>query len=204
MNNQYQVVNYEEVNQDGSNDILNITIKAKVMKTSKGVKFNSIKAYAYMRYLQPMVNGKPCYVFDKDTKVEYIDKGMKMLWVDLSFTLDAFKTDCYEGCIIKDINDLKTGSLYVNANYVDKPNVFKITPMVDEEGKQVFDSKGKPKMNYPTIWIRGGLIGFQKYKPTQDSFSYHPNENVIDGVVDEATGEVVTDDSSNEAYTEEN
>ena len=169
-NNQYLVVNYEDVNKDSNSDVLGLQVKAKTLTTKDGKKkFQSVKV---MMNIRTFVN--------KDGKV--IDKGYTNRWIDLHFTQDAFKTDCYEGCILKDIKDIKTGMLYVKADYVDAPNVYKVTK--DEEGKDI----------YPSVWIKGGLIGFQKYKPTQNAFTYQPS--VKEDIIDADTGEVVEDDNS--------
>ena len=169
-NNQYLVVNYEDVNKEGGSDVLGLQVKAKMMTTKDGKKkFNSIKV---MMYIRTLVN--------KDGKV--IDRGYQNRWIDLRFTQDAFKTDCYEGCILKDVNDIKTGMLYVKADYVDAPNKYQVVK--DEDGKD----------KYPEVWIKGGLIGFQKYKPTQSAFTYQPTTK--DDVIDAETGEVKEDDDS--------
>ena len=173
-NQKYNVINVENVNRDGSNDILAITIKCQKLSTKDGKKkFLSVKAMMYLR----------CF---KTIEGKHIDTGYKNRWVDLGFTQDAFKTDCFEGCKIKDVNDLSTGVIYVNANYVDAPSVYKVTK--DEDGKDV----------YPKVWVKGGIVGFEKYKPIQSSFTYQPSDNVIDAPVDEETGEVKIDDTDNE------
>lgn len=172
-NNQYNVVNYEEINKDGNNDILAITIKCKKMETKDGKKkFLSIKGMMYLR----------CF---KNVDGKSVDTGFKNRWLDLHFTQDAFKTDCYEGLVIHDSNDLSTGVIYVNANYVDAPSVYKVTK--DDKGKDV----------YPQIWIRGGIVGFQKYKPNQSAFNYQPTIQDAE-VVDDETGEVSPEDDSKE------
>ena len=199
----YLVVNYEDVNRNGDNDVIVLSVKSKQIPKSDGKgTFPSIKVLMYIRTLQSIgENGEPVYVFDKDTKVTYKDRGYMNRWIDLHFTTKAFKEGCYEGCILKDINDIKTGTLYVNANYIDKPNKWIVTPLVDEKGNQVYNKKGEPVMKYPEVWIKGGLIGFQKFKPTQSSFSYHPN-NIKDVEVNEVTGEV-TEDVNTETFTDD-
>lgn len=166
-NQKYLMVNKENVNRNSSDDILAIAIRVKNLQTKDGKKkFKSIKGMMYIR------------VFKSNPDGTYTDKGYHNYWLDMGFTQDAFKTDNYEGCIVKDVNDLATGTLYVNANYVDAPSVYKVTK--DDEGKDV----------YPKIWIRGGLIGFEKYKPTQNAFSYHPTPNdVMDAEVTEEDSE---------------
>ena len=161
-NQKYELINKDAVNSN-SEDILAIAIRVKNLTSKDGKKkFKGIKAMMYIR------------VFKSNPDGTYTDKGFHNYWLDLGFTQDAFKTDKYEGCIINDVNDLSTGTLYVNANYVDAPSVYKVTK--DENGKD----------KYPQVWIRGGLIGFEKYKPTQSAFSYHPTpSDVMDAEVDE-------------------
>lgn len=163
----YDVINLEEVNKDGANDILSIAIRVKNLETKdKKKKFKSVKASMYLE------------VF-KNENGELKSLGYKNRWIDLSFTTDAFNNECYEGCVVKSVSDLSTGTLYVNANYVDAPNSYKVT--IDEDGKT----------KYPKIWVRGGIVGFQKYKPSQDKFNYHkPTSDVIDVDIDDTTGEV--------------
>ena len=173
----YAVVNVEEINRNDANDILAITIKVKNLTSNDGKKkFKGLKALMYLRVFKTLLDGS------------YQDKGFKNYWLDLGFTQDAFKTDCYEGCLVKDVNDLSTGVLYVNANYVDAPSVYKVTK--DKDGNDV----------YPKVWVRGGVVGFQKYKPTQSAFTYQPTSN---DVVDAETGEVSEDDQDDYSqYTE--
>ena len=163
----YDVINLEEVNKDGNNDILAISIKVKNMESKDKKKFKSVKASMYLE------------CFKRNDDGDLVSIGYKNRWIDLSFTRDAFNTDCFEGCIVKGISNLSTGTLYVNANYVDAPNSYKVTQ--DEDGEDV----------YPKIWVRGGIVGFQKYKPSQDKFNYHkPSNDVIDVEVDDASGEI--------------
>ena len=176
--NDYAIVNMEEINKDGSNDILALSIKVRNRTTKDGKKkFKGIKVLMYIRVFKTLVNG------------EYQDNGFKNYWLDLGFTQDAFKTDCFEGCVAKDINDLSTGVLYVNSNYVDAPLVYKVTQ--DEDGNDV----------YPKVWIKGGIVGFQKFKPKQSAFTYQPNTSEV---IDADTGEVSEDDEEYDQYTESN
>ena len=176
--NNYAGVNMDEINRNGANDILAITIKVKNLTSKDGKKkFKSVKGMMYIRVFVTQADGS------------YQDKGYKNYWLDLGFTQDAFKNDCFDGCCVKDVNDLSTGVLYVNANYVDAPSVYKVTK--DDEGKDV----------YPKIWVKGGIVGFQKYKPTQSAFTYQPTTS---DVVDAVTGEVSEVDEDYEQYTESN
>lgn len=176
-NNGYNLVNYEEINRDGSSDVLAISIKTKLVKTDKNT-FNGVKALMNIRVFKTGDDGK------------YIDLGFKNRWIDMRFTQDAFDTDKYEGCKISKVMDLKTGTLFVKADYVDAPSVYKVTK--DENGKDV----------YPSVWVRGGIVGFQKLKPQQNAFNYQPSPQDAE-VVDEETGEVSYSDEDTSQYTEE-
>lgn len=182
MNNGYQVVNYEEVNRTGNEDIIQLQVKVETHNKKQGGKFKVAKVLMYLRCFKSKDDGS------------YVDLGFKHRWIDLKFRNEpnAFTNDCYEGCIIKSLSDLASGLLYVNANYIDKPSSFKVIKEKNDKGELVD--------KYPEVWIRGGLIGFQKYKPTQDEFSYHPS-NIVEASYDEETGEVVEDDSTNETFT---
>ena len=177
-NQKYELINKDAVNSN-SEDILAIAIRVKNLTTKDGKKkFKSVKAMMHIRVFKTGEDGK------------YIDRGFRNYWIDLAFTTDAFKTDKYEGCIINDVNDLSTGTLYVNADYVDAPSVYKVTK--DKDGKDV----------YPQIWVRGGLIGFEKFKPTQSAFSYQPTpSDVMDAEVDETEEDYsqYTEDASEES-----
>lgn len=179
-NQKYAVIDKNAVNRVSTDDILAIAIRVKNLSSKDGKKkFKSIKAMMYLKVYKTKEDGT------------YEDKGFRNYWLDLGFTQDAFKTEKYEGCIVNDVNDLSTGTIYVNANYVDAPSVYKVTK--DKDGKDL----------YPKIWVRGGIIGFEKYKPTQNAFSYHPTpSSVMDAeVTDEDTGEdysQYTEESSEE------
>lgn len=174
----YNVINMEDVNRSGSNDILQLQIKVSNLTSKDGKKkFKATKVMMYIRCFKSQEDGK------------YIDLGFKNRWLDLGFTQDAFSNDCYEGCIVKNVNDLSTGLLYVNANYVDAPSSYRVTK--DKDGKDV----------YPKVWIKGGIIGFQKYKPNQEAFTYQPSQPSQDAEIVEATGEVVDSDEDTSQYT---
>ena len=187
MNNGYQLVNYEEVNRSSNDDIIMLQVKVEThnKKNNQG-KFKVAKVLMYLRCFKSTPDGK------------YIDTGFKNRWIDLKFRNEpnAFTNDCYEGCIVKAFSDLASGNLYVKADYVDKPSVFKVEKIKNDKGELVD--------KYPEVWIRGGLIGFQKYKPTQDAFTYHPKDIQDAEVVDASTGEVIENDDSTDYSQFEN
>ena len=172
-NQKYAIIDKVAVNRPSGDDILAIAIRVKNLTTKDGKKkFKGIKAMMYLKVYKTKIDGT------------YEDMGFKNYWLDLGFTQDAFKTEMYEGCLVKDVNDLSTGTLYVNSNYVDAPSSYKVTK--DEDDNDL----------YPKIWVRGGIIGFEKFKPTQNAFSYHPAPSSV------MDAEVTEDDESGEDYTQ--
>lgn len=133
-------------NGDAGNKVIRISIKCRLMKTKDGKKtFNSIKSLKHLR----------CY--DEDG----VDIGKHNRWLDLHFTQDALKVDKQESRNFDDINDLKTGFLYVIAKYIDSPKNYRVS--VDDETGEV---------KYPQIWVKGGIVGFEPLVAEQDEFDY--------------------------------
>ena len=133
-------------NGDAGEKVIRISIKCRLMKTKDGKKtFNSIKGLKHLR------------CFDEDG----IDIGKHNRWLDLHFTQDALKTDKQETRNFEDINDLKTGFLYVKAKFIDSPKTYR-TKVDDETGE----------VQYPQIWVKGGIVGFEPLVAEQDEFDY--------------------------------
>lgn len=133
-------------NGDAGEKVIRISIKCRMMKTLDGkTDFNSIKGLKHLR------------VIDDDG----VDIGKHNRWLDLHFRQDALKVDKQETRNFDDINDLKTGYLYVKAKYIDSPKTYRTK--VDEETGEV---------KYPEIWIRGGVVGFEPLVAEQDEFDY--------------------------------
>lgn len=114
-------------------------------KSGQKVKFNAIKGLKHLP------------VIDEDG----VNIGKHNRWLDMHFTMDAFKTEKNKECEISDASDLKTGFLYVKAKFIDSPRVYKVKE--DEETGEV---------KYPQIWIKGGIMGFEPYVSDQDEFDY--------------------------------
>ena len=127
-------------------NLIKITIKSKKIKLEKN-SFNSIKALMYLP------------VYDNDGN--YLGKYNR--WIDVHFTKDAFKT-APEG--IASIDDLSTGTLYVEASYIQAPSVYRVK-----------EDENTGELSYPTIWIKGGINQFEKYVVSQAAFNYHENDN---------------------------
>ena len=131
-------------------NIIKITIKCKKIKLEKN-SFNSVKALMYLP------------VYDKDGN--YLGKYNR--WIDMHFTKDAFKT-APEG--ISSVDDLSTGTLYVEASSIQAPNVYRVK-----------EDENTGELSYPTIWIKGGIKQFEKYVVSQDAFNHHEtNQKLID------------------------
>ena len=127
-------------------NIIKITIKCKKVKLEKN-SFNSVKALMYL----------PAY----DDVDNYLGKCNR--WIDVHFTKDAFKT-APEG--IASVDDLSTGTLYVEAPMIQAPNVYRVR-----------ENEETGELKYPTIWIKGGIKQFDKYVVSQSAFDYHDNDS---------------------------
>ena len=148
-------------NGDAGEKIIRISIKCRMMKTLDGKKeFNSIKGLKHLR----------CY--DEDG----VDIGKHNRWLDLHFRQDALKVDKQETRNFDDINDLKTGFLYVKAKYIDSPRAYR-----------VLEDEKTGELKFPEIWIRGGVVGFEPLVAEQDEFDYVEPEskNAIDASASE-------------------
>lgn len=159
-----------------ANAIIELMVKAKPVKLAK-IEFNSIKAYMYL----------DCY----NEKGEY--EGKKSRWIDVHINQEAFNDNVkVENSNVNKPNDVVTGSLYVYARYVQKPNKYMVKDKLDENGKPVLDEKGNVKKEYPKIYIKGGIIGCVPYSPSQEDFTRPKQEQkVIDVKVNDSTGEVL-------------
>ena len=140
--------------------VIPISIKCKRIKTDK-VNFNAVSGLMYLPVIE---NG--------------VDLGEANRWLNIHFTKDAFK-NVPDECDAKSIEDLKTGTLYVKAQFVQAPSRYEV---------QVNEETGE--LEYPNIWIRGGIMGFEPYVVSADRFAYHKKEKVQDAEVTEATFDV--------------
>lgn len=89
-------------------------------------------------------------------------QGKKGKWLDVKFTREAFK----DSETVKSVDDLKTGDLYVYATKIQAPSKYEITK---KDGKDV----------YPVIYIKGGIIGFIPYTPSQEAFNRPDYEDAL-------------------------
>lgn len=157
-------------NPNASENIIRLCIRCKKRKSSKGIEFNTAQVSIYL----------DCY--DEDGNFE--EKANR--WVDLKFKREAFKEAVGETINVSSIDDLSGGFLYVKGGYIDKPKRYQIKDKVDKNGNTIYDENGEALKQFPECWIKGGIIGFEKYVPSQDDFEYHKKENVIDA----ETGEI--------------
>lgn len=140
--------------------VIPISIKVKRVKTDKA----NFKAVSGLMYLSVIEDG--------------IDTGEANRWLNIHFTKEAF-SDAAPECDIKSIEDLSTGTLYVKAKGVQAPSRYEVK--VDAETGE---------LEYPVIWIRGGIMGFEPYVVSADKFAFHKKEKVQDAQVNEATFDV--------------
>ena len=157
------VIDTPNYNKKTGDVVIPISIKCKRVKTDK-VNFNAVSG---LMYLPVIDNG--------------IDIGEANRWLNIHFTKEAFK-NIPDECDAKSIEDLKTGTLYVKAQFVQAPSRYEVS--VDAETGEV---------TYPSIWIRGGIMGFEPYVVSADKFAYHKKEKVQDAETTEATFDVSSD-----------
>lgn len=140
--------------------VIKISIKCKIEKRlDNGKPFNAIKGLKHLT------------VIDEDG----IDIGKHNRWLDLRFRQDAFTVDKQPTRNFDNINDLKTGFLYVIAKYIDSPKKY----IVKEDAET-------GELKYPEIWIRGGIVGFEPLVAEQDEFNYkpEPKQEAIEAVAE--------------------
>ena len=152
-------------NKNVGEKIYAISIKCKKVKTDK-VNFNAVSGLMYL----PVIK-------------DGVDTGEANRWLNVHFTKDAFK-NMPEECKISSIEDLTTGTLYVKAGKIQAPSRYELT--VNEETGEV---------EYPQIWIRGGIVGFEPYVVDEDKFTYHKKDKSIEA---EATPVEATFDVADE------
>ena len=124
-------------------DIIGLDIKVRNVKASKGNTFKSVKGRLYL----------PCYDANGFN-------GYKTRWLDVHFTKDVFK-DAFEGSLVKSIEDLSSGTLFLRKKGIQIPSKYEVTK--DKDGKDV----------YPLIWIKNSIIGFRQYSVDDEVFEYH-------------------------------
>lgn len=152
-------------NKNVGEKIYAISIKCKRVKTNK-VNFNAVSGLMYL----PVIK-------------DGVDIGEANRWLNVRFTKNAFN-DTPEECKVRSIEDLTTGTLYVKAIKIQAPSRYELT--VNEETGEV---------EYPSIWIRGGIVGFEPYVVSEDKFAYHKKEKSIEA---EATPVEATFDVADE------
>lgn len=152
-------------NKNVGEKIYAISIKCKRVKTNK-VNFNAVSGLMYL----PVIK-------------DGVDTGEANRWLNVHFTKDAF-SDTPEECKVRSIEDLTTGTLYVKAIKIQAPSRYELT--VNEETGEV---------EYPSIWIRGGIVGFEPYVVSEDKFAYHKKDKSIEA---EATPVEATFDVADE------
>lgn len=146
------------LNKNIENQYIAMGIKVSKVKASKGNIFKSVKGYMCL----------DCYNVDGDYEGEF------SRWIDVHFTRDAFKNT---QCEIKSIDDLQSGTLYVLAKYLQAPSVYKPEYLKDDEGNEVLTTDGERVIKYPQIWVKGGIVGFIPYAPSQDKFNRKPKKH---------------------------
>lgn len=154
------------LNKSVENQYIAMAIKCKNVKASKGNIFKSVKGYMVLDTY--------------DIEGNYLGEFAK--WIDVHFTKDAF-----DGCMasdIKRIDDLSMGTLYVLSKYLQAPSIYRPHYKKDKDNNDVYDENGNQVIEYPQIWIKGGIVGFIPYTPSQDKFNRKPkHQNVQEAEV---------------------
>lgn len=145
--------------------------------------------------------GVKVYKFIEVINDEGVSEGKKNRWLDLHFITDAFKTDKGEGCCVSDINDLTTGILYVKAKYIQSPRKYIVKEATDDEGNVIYNDDGSAKLQYPEVWIKGGIMGFEAWVEDEDDYLYHAPSHKKEDIVDAETGEVLSAENDDEEET---
>jgi hypothetical protein len=150
MNEKNLVVSNENVvvdakpnyNKNSGESVIKLQIRTKVQRTEKN-SFNTVKV---LMHLPVFMDG--------------VYEGIKNRWVDVKFKKDAFKFVSGD-CNVHSVDDLTTGFLYVKAKSINAPLKYEIK--VDDESGELI---------YPTVWIRGSIVGFEPYCVSQSQFDY--------------------------------
>lgn len=130
---------------------------------------NKFKAVSVLMHLD---------VYDVDGNYE----GKKNRWVNLKFTKEAWKN--LEGTSnVKSVDDLTLGFLYVRAKGIQAPRSYRPSYSKLKDGSIKYDKNGEAEIKYPEVWIKEGIIGFEQYVSSQDSFDYKQT-------IDAETGEI--------------
>ena len=173
-------VDLNVLNQNYGEDLFALRIKVKNQKTKKGNTFKKVDVLMFL----------PVYkdIEDESGMTTKTLIGERNRWVGLHFRKDAWK-DVFEGCSVKSIEDLSTGTLFVRKKdvkppkeyYVQKKNVKDWTP---EEEKQ-YDENGVVPVVFPSCWIHGGICGFIPYVADDSRFAHNGRvENDVDDGVE--------------------
>ena len=162
---------------------LKILCFKKKNKTTKNI-FNSVTGYVKLE------------CFDENGKSE----GVKTKGLQVHFRKDAFK----DAINVHNPDELKTGYLYVKAKGIQIPNVYKLTPLKDEDGNVIYNKDGNMLYQYPVIWIQSDVIGLEEAVTSQSALNVDEDDNVVDAdateVVDDETGEVLSADEDLKQY----
>lgn len=153
---------------------LKISCFMKKNKTT-GNLFNSVTGYVKLE------------CFDENGKSE----GIKVKGLQVHFRKKAFS----DAINVHNVDELKTGYLYVKAKGLQIPNSYRITQEKDEDGNPVYDEDGNAVYKYPVIWVKTDIIGLEEAVTSQNALDVDEEENVIDVDVkyNEETGEVEED-----------
>lgn len=154
------------LNKSVENQYIAMAIKCKNVKASKGNIFKSVKGYMVLDTY--------------DIEGNYLGEFAK--WLDVHFTKEAF-----DNCMasdIKRIDDLSMGTLYVLSKYLQAPSIYRPKYKKDKNNEEVYDENGNQVIEYPQIWVKGGIVGFIPYTSSQDKFNRKAkNQNVQDAEV---------------------
>lgn len=102
-----------------------------------------------------------------------------------------FRKEAFKGCdTLSNPEDLTSGYLYVKAKGIKVPSVYKIIDATDENGEVIFEENGEPKKKYPEIWIHSDILGLQAFVTSQNALDVDENDDAVDAVENEETGEL--------------
>lgn len=151
---------------------LKISVSKKKNKSTGNV-FNAVSGYAKLE------------VFDDEGN----SLGIKVKKMNVHFRKDAFK-----GAInVHNVDELKSGYLYVKAKGIQIPPRYQITEAKDDKGNIKYDEDGNALLKYPEIWIQSDIIGLEEFVTSQSALDVDDESNVVDAKYDEATGEVINE-----------
>lgn len=136
-----------------------------------------------------------CNIYEGiEDEAKYVRTGVKGFSVH-------FKKVAFQGSAnVHNVEELKSGYLYVKAKGLRIPSNYKLKYKRNKEKEIIYDDNGEALIQYPEIWVEEGVLGLEEFVISQSALNV---DDVKDEAIDVKPEDVSEDEDISEAIVDD-